>query len=67
MSPAGPIAAIDILYGLGTDLARGNHYMAHKTAFTTETLKQKLLEAGFSQAEVKRDRLNLWATAYTGT
>lgn len=24
VSPAGPIAAIDILYGLGTDLARGN-------------------------------------------
>jgi ubiquinone/menaquinone biosynthesis C-methylase UbiE len=67
VSPAGPIAAIDILYGLGTDLARGNHYMAHKTAFTAETLKAKLLEAGFSQAEVKRDWLNLWATAYSGT
>jgi ubiquitin len=28
--------------------------MAHKTAFTAETLKEKLLKAGFSQAEVKR-------------
>ena len=65
VSPAGPIAAIDILYGLGTDLARGNYYMAHKTAFTAETLKEKLLEAGFSRAEVKQDWLNLWATAYT--
>jgi ubiquinone/menaquinone biosynthesis C-methylase UbiE len=64
VSPAGPIAAIDILYGLGTDLARGNYYMAHKTAFTAETLKEKLLEAGFSQAEVKRDWLNLWAFAH---
>ena len=67
ISPAGPIAVIDILYGLGTDLARGNHYMAHKTAFTAETLKEKLLKAGFSRAEVKRDWLNLWATAYSGT
>ena len=67
VSPAGPIAAIDILYGLGTDLAEENHYIAHKTAFTEKTLKEKLLEAGFSQAEVKRDWLNLWATAYTGT
>ena len=35
-------------------LVRGNYYMAHKTAFTAEMLKEKLLEAGFSQAEVKR-------------
>jgi hypothetical protein len=28
--------------------------MAHKTAFTAEMLKEKLLEAGFSQSEVKR-------------
>lgn len=64
VSPAGPIAAIDILYGLGTDLARGNDYMAHKTAFTAETLKGKLEKTGFSEVEVRREGLNLWAYGY---
>jgi hypothetical protein len=64
ISPAGPIAAIDILYGLGTDLARGNFYMAHKTAFTIETLRQKLLMTGFNSVEMTRNNLNLWAIAY---
>lgn len=61
-SPAGPIAAIDILYGHGTSLARGQHYMAHKTAFTAKTLAQALLAAGFCNIVVERDNaLNLWA------
>jgi hypothetical protein len=64
ISPAGPIAAIDILYGLGTSIEQGNYYMAHKTAFTAETLKEKLLKAGFEQVKVRREGLNLWATAY---
>jgi SAM-dependent methyltransferase len=67
ISPAGPIAAIDILYGLGTSIEQGNYYMAHKTAFTAETLKEKLLKAGFEQVEVHREGLNLWATAYVNT
>jgi SAM-dependent methyltransferase len=64
ISPAGPIAAIDILYGLGTSIEQGNYYMAHKTAFTAESLKEKLLKAGFEQVKVRREGLNLWATAY---
>ena len=65
ISPVGiPISALDIVYGLGTDLIRGNYYMAHKTAFTAETLKEKLLRIGFSQVEIQRDRYSLWATAY---
>lgn len=63
VSSAGPIAAIDILYGLGTDLARGNFYMAHKTAFTVETLRNKLLAAGFNSVEMRQEGLNLWAIA----
>lgn len=63
VSAAGPIAAIDILYGYGYDLARGNHFMAHKTGFTAKTLAEKLRQAGFSQVEVMEDDLNLWATA----
>ncbi|HEY9301549.1 MAG TPA: tetratricopeptide repeat protein [Phormidium sp.] len=64
LSPAGPIAAIDILYGLGTDLAKGKYYMAHRTGFTQESLAQKMQQAGFHPVEVRSEYLNLWATAY---
>ncbi|MEG5064186.1 tetratricopeptide repeat protein [Microcoleus sp. B3-A4] len=64
LSPAGPIAAIDILYGLGTDLAKGKYYMAHRTGFTQESLAQKMQQVGFHPVEVRSEDLNLWATAY---
>ncbi len=64
VSPAGPIAAIDILYGLGEAIARGNHYMAHRTGFTAESLAKKMQEAGFRDIEVRRENLDLWATGY---
>jgi len=65
-SPAGPIAAIDTLFGLRSALARGNGFMAHRTGFTNETLKQKLLAAGFGYAAVQRQTkaFNLWAIAF---
>ncbi len=59
-----PIAAIDILYGWGTSIRDGNHYMAHLTAFTAESLQQKLIAAGFQDVVVSREDLNLWAKAY---
>ena len=37
-SPAGPIAPIDMLYGLRSALARGNLYMAHRSGFTLKVL-----------------------------
>ena len=65
ISPAGGISAIDILYGFGPYLEKGNHFMAHKTAFTEKTLTDKLIQAGFSNVEVKKDGcLNLWAVGY---
>jgi protein O-GlcNAc transferase len=64
VSPAGPIAAIDILYGLRTALAQGNHFMAHRTAFTAITLRQKLEQASFKNIEIYQNKLNLWARGY---
>ncbi|MGA7936446.1 MAG: methyltransferase domain-containing protein, partial [Kovacikia sp.] len=64
VSPAGPISAIDILYGLRTAISEGNEFMAHRTAFTGETLSQKLQAAGFTRVEIHRDELNLWARGY---
>jgi SAM-dependent methyltransferase len=64
-SPAGPIAPLDILYGFRAALARGNLYMAHRTGFTAQTLGRALLQAGFAQVTVQRDRRwNLWAIAF---
>lgn len=47
MSPAGPIAPIDILYGHRPSMARGNLFMAHRSGFTERTLVETLRGAGF--------------------
>lgn len=61
-SPAGPITPLDMLYGFGPAIARGNHYMAHKTGFTMQRIGQLLLQAGFAKAWLARDNaFNLWA------
>lgn len=62
-SPAGPITALDMIYGHTPSLARGNRHMAHKTGFTAHTLTRLLTEAGFDGLSVQRDGLALWARA----
>lgn len=64
-SPAGPITPLDILYGHGADLAKGNHYMAHKGGFTLNTLTEDLQTAGFQTVAGKRRirGLDIWALA----
>ena len=65
ISPAGPIAPLDILYGHRAAMAAGNLFMAHKTGFTAKTLRQALEGSGFATAIVERGRLfDLWAIAY---
>ncbi len=64
VSPAGPIAPIDMLYGFRPALAAGNLYMAHRTGFTAGSLDAALLEAGFAASAVRRDgNWALWAVA----
>jgi hypothetical protein len=66
MSPAGPIAPIDILYGHRPHLAVGNHFMAHRCGFTRRVLEGTLLAAGFrAVACVARAApyFDLWAVA----
>lgn len=48
-SPAGPISAIDILYGHRGAVANGNHFMAHKSGFTYPVLSELFYQAGFAQ------------------
>ena len=65
VSPGGPIAPLDILYGHRLSLAQGNLYMAHRTGFTENTLSASLSEVGFvSVATMKRFHcFDLWAIA----
>lgn len=64
-SPVGPIAAIDILYGHRSSLADGNHFMAHRTGFTFDSLIHVLNEAGFENVYGFRrpEAFDLWVLA----
>ncbi len=63
-SPAGPITALDMIFGHGPSVRDGNEFMAHRTAFSARTLTAKLSDAGFERIDVKREEFALWATAY---
>ncbi len=68
LSPAGPVAPIDILFGFRPALAAGNHFMAHRTGFTQDSLGQALRDAGFVSVAVTTDgHWNLWAVASLAT
>jgi hypothetical protein len=64
-STGGPISALDMLYGHGPSLAKGQLYMAHKCGFTNQTLLQVLERAGFGSVGVVRrpTAFDLWAIA----
>lgn len=65
LSPAGPIAPLDILYGHRPRLATGNLFMAHHTGFTMTTLLATLREAGFANVLGYRREscFDLWVLA----
>ena len=64
-SPAGPIHAIDVVYGHRASISRGNRLMAHRTGFTARTLGARLVDAGFRPVRVKREGFVLWAVGHT--
>jgi SAM-dependent methyltransferase len=51
VSPYGPISALDLIYGNRWPIADGNHFMAHRTGFTTTSLGQALQKAGFVRGQ----------------
>lgn len=69
VSPAGPIAPIDILYGHRAAMQQGNLYMAHRCGFTEKVLQATLSVAGFaSVASLQRPEcFDLWAVASKST
>ena len=64
-SPAGPISPLDILYGHGAAIARGETYMAHRTGFTAKLLNQHVGAAGFPTVGIRRrpQHFDLWLLA----
>ena len=64
-SPLGPVTPLDVIYGHKAALARGNHFMAHRTGFTATTLGKALAVAGFGSVRLTSDpkSFSLWAQA----
>jgi SAM-dependent methyltransferase len=66
ISPAGPIAPIDIVYGHRPQIAAGNHFMAHRCGFTRRVLDVALRAAGFNSvvsAARAAPYFDLWTVA----
>ena len=64
-SAAGPITPLDMLYGHGASVARGNQFMRHGTAFTENLLARDLLAAGFAEVRTTRPgNYEIWAAAF---
>jgi ubiquinone/menaquinone biosynthesis C-methylase UbiE len=57
-SPAGPIAAIDMLYGFRPAMAAGNLYMSHRSGFTQKTLGGTFEHFGFASVATMRREVN---------
>lgn len=62
-SAAGPISALDMIFGFGRAIERGEHHMAHRTAFTEQTLRRKFVRAQFVDIRVVPRAEALWASA----
>jgi SAM-dependent methyltransferase len=66
-APAGDIAALDVVYGMRGEIARGREYMAHRTGFTVRTLSRRLNHAGFVRVRVAVRGFALWANGHKPT
>lgn len=66
LSPMGPVAPLDMLYGFRPALAQGNSFMAHHTGFVGRSLSNALLEAGFAATLLQRhpNSMSLWALGF---
>jgi len=65
-STVGPVTPLDMLYGHQRSQERGNHYMAHRTGFSSRSLALCLYEVGFAKVRVVHgNSYDLWALACT--
>ena len=67
VSPAGPIAPIDVIYGLGRQIeTSGVDFFAHKTGFSAQSLTRAVEAAGFSPNFAKVGGLEINLIAFKG-
>lgn len=65
VSPMGPVAPLDMLYGYRPSVAAGNAFMGHRTGFTAGTLNRHFATAGFVGVGVQRDgHYGLWGIGH---
>ena len=60
-SASGPIRPLDMLYGHGASIEKGELGMQHKTGFTQGSIVALLKEAGFSRVRAESRSFDLWA------
>ena len=63
MSPLGPVAPLDILYGYRPTVASGHAFATPRTGFTGATLGAALIKAGFDAVMVQREAAAFCLTA----
>lgn len=63
-APSGPITPLDMLYGHVASIGQGAGYMTHRSGFTSTTLGNLLVDAGFFGVEVSQAGFDLQARAY---
>ncbi len=67
VSPAGPIAPIDVIYGLGRQIeTSGVDFFAHKTGFSDQSLTRAVERAGFSPNFARVADLEINLIAFKG-
>ena len=67
VSPAGPIAPLDVIYGLGRQIeASGVDFFAHKTGFSDQSLSRAVEQAGFSPKFARVADLEINLLAFKG-
>lgn len=63
-SPAGPICALDIIYGYHKFISRSLFHASHKFGFTAETIGLALRSCGFTNIRVQRQNAEITAVAH---
>ena len=68
VSPAGPVAPIDVIYGLGRQIeTSGVDFFAHKTGFSDQSLARAVERAGFAPNFSRVADLEIILIAFKGT
>lgn len=68
VSPAGPIAPIDVIYGFGRQIeTSGVDFFAHKTGFSSQSLARAVERAGFAPNFSRVADLEIILIAFKGT